>query len=223
MKPTTPSGATDADVPCFSTIGVFGDRSCDQLPSHVHCLRCPVFAETASQLFDRRSPVGYREEWTARLATPDEAPLGPSKTYVTFRVGAEWLAMPSAACVEVTEVLRAFPLAHRMGGAFEGLVNVRGQALLCVSLRKLLDIAADVVGGGNARLVVVAASDGRYALRVDEVDHVRRILDTDIHEPPATLTKSLAPHVHGVVHDGDSLIGVIEPQALFASLARCVE
>lgn len=207
---------------CFTRIGVYGDRSCPELETHVHCLRCPVFAETAHELFDRPAPPGYRNEWTERLAIPEEPPLGPSSTYVTLRVGTEWLGVPSRSCVEVTESRRAFPLAHRTGGSFEGLVNVRGQALLCISLRSLLDIAGDDVSGGRSRLVVVEAADGRYALRVDEVDRVRRYVDADVLDPPTTLARSLTPHVRGVVHDDDRLVGLLDAEALFAALARSV-
>lgn len=208
--------------PCFVRIGVYGDRSCPELKTHVHCLRCPVFAETAHTLFGRPPPPGYRSEWTQRLAVAAEPPLGEGSTYVTVRVGTEWLGIASSVCVEVTESRRAYPLAHRTTGAFEGLVNVRGQAMLCVSLRALLGIPAREGPSGKSRLAVVETPEGRYALRIDEVDRVRRILSADVREPPTTLARSLSPHVHGVVRDGDRLIGLLAAEDLFATLARCV-
>lgn len=207
---------------CFETIGVYGDRSCRELAQHVHCLRCPVFAHTARGLFDRPMPPGYRAEWTERLATPEPPPLGASATYLTLRVGGEWLGIASASCVEVTEARRAFPLAHRTGGAFEGLVNVRGQAVLSVSLRALLDISAEDGAGARARLVVIEDKSGRFSLRVDEVDGVRRFADADVLPAPATLSRALSPHVTGVVHDGARLVGLMDGASLFAALARCV-
>lgn len=207
---------------CFTSIGVYGDRSCGELAVHVHCLRCPVFAETARQLFDRPAPAGYRSEWTERLSPPDAPALGPSTTYLTFRVGSEWLGIASAICVEVTEAKRAFSLAHRTGGAFEGLVNVRGQVVLSVSLRALLDIPAEDGAGARARLVVIENSEGRFSLRVDEVDGIRRFADSEVLPPPATLSRALSPHVGGVVHDGERLVGLMDGATLFAALTRCV-
>lgn len=207
---------------CFASIGVYGDRSCQELAVHVHCLRCPVFAQTARELFDRPAPADYRSEWAERLAVPEAPPLGPSSTYLTFRVGSEWLGIASASCVEVTEARRAFPLAHRTGGAFEGLVNVRGQVVLAVALRALLDIPAEDAAGARARLVVVEDAGGRFCLRVDEVDGVRRFPDADVLPPPATLSRALTPHVSGVVHDGERLVGLMDGPTLFAALARCV-
>jgi chemotaxis-related protein WspD len=212
----------ERDQPCFVRIGVYGDRSCGELATHVHCLRCPVFAETAHELFERPPPPGYRDEWTERLATVEATTASASSTYVTVRVGSEWLGIVSRDCVEVTEARRAFPLAHRMGGAFEGLVNVRGQAMLCVSLRLLLDISSEEGPGARARLVVVETPEGRFALRVDEVDRVRRIPDADVQPAPMTLSHALSPHVRGIVHDENRLIGVLDSHALFATLTRCV-
>ena len=207
---------------CFATIGVYGDRSCQELVAHVHCLRCPVFADTARGLFDRPAPPDYRSEWTERLSIPEPPPLGPSTTYLTIRVGGEWLGIASASCVEVTEARRAFPLAHRTGSAFEGLVNVRGQVVLSVSLRALLDIPAEDGAGARARLVVVENADGRFSLRVEEVDGIRRFADAEVLPPPATLSRALSPHVSGVVHDGERLVGLMDGATLFAALTRCV-
>jgi len=214
--------STAGEPSCFERVGVYGDRTCAELVTHVHCLRCPVFADTARGLFDRPMPPGYRSEWTERLATPEAPPLGPSTTYLTLRVGNEWLGIPSASCVEVTEARRAFPLTHRTGGAFEGLVNVRGQVVLSVSLRALLDIPSDDGAGARARLVVIEDPNGRFSLRVDEVDGIRRFADADVLPAPATLSRSLSPHVSGVVHDGERLVGLMDGASLFAALARCV-
>ena len=207
---------------CFASIGVYGDRSCPELAVHVHCLRCPVFAETARELFERPAPPGYRSEWTERLSTPEPPAIGPATTYLTVRVGREWLGIASASCGEVTEARRAFSLAHRTGGAFEGLVNVRGQVVLSVSLRALLDIPAEDGAGARARLVVVEDAEGRFSLRVDEVDGIRRFADSEVLPPPATLSRALLPHVSGMVHDGERVVGLMDGATLFAALARCV-
>lgn len=219
---SAPSYGGGGEVPCFARIGVHGDRSCEKLVEFVHCLRCPVFAETAHDLFDRPPPPGYRSEWTERLAAPPEAELGEATSYVTIRIGTEWLGLRSSMCIEVTESRRAFPLPHRAGGAFQGLVNVRGQSLLAVALGTLLDVRSEEGKGGRARLVVVEGPDGRYALRVDEVDRVRRFANADVLDPPTTLSHALTAHVRGVVRDGERLVGLIDAPTLLSTLARCV-
>lgn len=213
------------DDPCYIRIGVHGDRSCPELERHVHCVRCPVFAETAHELFDRPAPPGYRAEWTELLSRPNETSTETTTGFITFRVGSEWFGLASGACVEVTDAKRAFPLAHRGGGAFEGFVNVRGQILLSVNVAALLTAERTDASSSRARLVVVEDASGRYALRVDELDKVRRIPASGLHEPPATVSRAFSSLVRSVVlpeADGDRGFAVFDEAELFAALARSV-
>ena len=59
---------------------------------------------TAGRRFlDAPSPAGYLDEWTARLAAPnDERGRGRSSSVLVFRLGDEWLALPVGVLVEVT-------------------------------------------------------------------------------------------------------------------------
>ena len=55
-----------------------------------------------------------------------------------FRLQAEWLALPAQVFQEVAERRPVHSLPHRRQGIVLGLVNVRGELLLCVSLARLL-------------------------------------------------------------------------------------
>lgn len=213
------------EEPCFSSVGVFGDRTCPALATHVHCVRCPTFAETAHELFERPPPPGYRAEWTEQLATSESDAIEAAATFVTFRVGDEWFGLPSSICVEVTDAKKPFPLAHRVGGAFEGFVNVRGQIVLSVSLGALLALSGSATQSSRARILVVEDASGRYALRVDELDRVRRVALSAMREPPATVVRALSSHVRALVL-GDAAddhgFAVLDETSLFDALARCV-
>lgn len=215
------SAAPEAE-PCFRTIGVWGDRSCPELTAHVHCLRCPVFARSARDLFDRPPPADYREEWTRVLGQRDAAVLEGGVSHLVFRVGAEWLALPTRGCVEVTSHHGAHPLAHRRGAAFEGIVNVRGQLLLACSLRTLLGIPDAQGGTARALLLVVELAGERWALVIDEVAAVLRVSERSTREVPSTLEAAMAHHVRVIVDDGARTIGLLDEASLSASLTRCV-
>jgi chemotaxis-related protein WspD len=60
---------------------------------------------------------------------------------VIFRIGAEWLALPTPAFQEVAERRVIHTLPHRRHGVVLGLVNIRGELLICVSLGRLLGLA----------------------------------------------------------------------------------
>jgi chemotaxis-related protein WspD len=211
-----------ADERCFRTIGVWGDRSCPELTTHVHCLRCPVFGRVARDLFDRPPPPGYREEWTRVLLADDQERLREGASHLVFRVGTEWLALPAAACVEVTAHNGAHPLAHRKSAAFEGIVNVRGQLLLACSLRTLLGIPDAGEAASRSLLLVADLEGGRWALVIDEVASVVRIAERETREVPSTLDAAVAHHVRCMLDDGERVTGLLDAHALAASLARCV-
>src|SRR5919198_3790598 len=123
---------------CWNSIGVRGDGTCPELARHVHCRNCRVYSDAALELLDGVPPAGYRAEWTTALA---KAPARhePDRTSVLiFRIGAEWLALSTALVQEVITPRRVHSLPHRAGGVVAGLINVRGELVVCVSLARLL-------------------------------------------------------------------------------------
>ena len=59
------------DDDCWNRIGVYGDRSCPELSTFVHCRNCPVFAAAARSLLRPPRPEGYLAEWVRWLADAD--------------------------------------------------------------------------------------------------------------------------------------------------------
>ena len=136
---------------CWNRIGTSGDRSCPELETHIHCRNCPVFASAARTFFDRPAPEGYLAEWTQWLAGSPEAGNGEAGTgadlsdrdlvsVLIFRLGQEWLAFRTQTVAEVTLPRPVHRIPHRSNEIFIGLVNLRGQLQLCISLHGLLGV-----------------------------------------------------------------------------------
>lgn len=140
---------------CWNRIGTSGDRSCPELQAHIHCRNCPVFASAARTFFDRSAPEGYLAEWTQWLAgSPAAGGLESGKSDVPgnqdrdrdlisvliFRLGQEWLAFRTQTIAEVTLPRPVHRIPHRSNEILIGLVNLRGQLQLCVSLHGLLGV-----------------------------------------------------------------------------------
>ena len=112
----------------------------------MHCRNCPTFAAAAVTLLDRAAPPGYLADWAAHLARAEsQAEADPAVAHngvssVVFRVETEWLALPTSVLQEVTELRAIHTLPHRRGGSVFGIINVRGELLICVSLAKLLGL-----------------------------------------------------------------------------------
>src|SRR3954470_7772540 len=141
----------DAVGDCWNRIGTSGDRSCPELQTHVHCRNCPVFASAARAFFDRPAPGGYLAEWTRWLAQSEEPGgheagetiAGGERDRVgvlIFRLGQEWLAFRTQTVAEGTLPRPVHRIPHRSNDVLIGLVNLRGQLQLCISLSGLLGV-----------------------------------------------------------------------------------
>jgi len=134
-----PVSAVPALNSCWRRIGVWGDRSCPELVAHTHCGNCPVFSEAGRSLLDRAAPDEYLAEWAEVLRKPPNA-HEETIAALLFRIGPQWLALPTAVVISVTEQRPVHRLPHRAIGVFTGLVNVAGELQLAFDLRALLEL-----------------------------------------------------------------------------------
>jgi chemotaxis-related protein WspD len=209
---------------CWNNIGVVGDQTCRELTRHIHCQNCPVYSAAAVQFLDRPIAPDYRREWTEHFAL-DKQIATPAKTSaVIFRVGGEWLGMPTQAFQEVAERRVMHTIPHRRRGVVLGIVNVRGEILICASIGKLLGLESTAVVKRQLavfdRLLVAEWNGQRVAFPVDEVHGVHRFHSADLREAPATVANSTVSCATGVFPWRNFTVGYLDPDAMFASLNR---
>lgn len=211
---------------CWNTIGIRGDSSCIELHHHVHCRNCPVYSSAARSILDHEPSAAYLAKATAHIATPKTVAEAQTLALLILRVGAEWLAMPMSVVLEITKPQPVRSLPHRPPGVVLGLTNVRGELLVCVSLRRLLGLNARASGPDDAlrpaqeRLIVVRRDGVRIACVADEIDSIHRCRPSEIATLPATVARSGSTHSRGVTTVHGRPIGVLDEQLLFASMQR---
>ncbi len=209
---------------CWKTIGVGGDQTCRELPRYFHCHNCPVYAAAAAQFLDRPLPAEYRREWSEHFAR--EKPIAtPAKTSaVIFRIGNEWLGLPTGAFQEISERRAMHRLPHRRRGVVLGLMNVRGELLICAALGKLLGLEDTTLLKRRLavfdRILVANWNAQRFAFPVDEVHGVHRFHSADLREPPATVARSGLNCAIGIFPWRHYTVGLLDPESLFAALNR---
>ena len=231
--------AVKAPLPeCWRVIGVTGDRSCPELERFIHCRNCPVLAEAARGFFDRPHPPGYLDAWRAILEEPEEAIEADSASLLVFRLATEWLALPATILVEVTPVRMIHAVPHRAGTPLAGLVNIRGELQLCLSLHALLGlpggprlpplagVGPDAVADAVPRLLVVERSPARPADRwvigVDEVAGVQRVPRSTLRPVPATVGQAATRCSAALFAWRDRDVAVLDEERLFASFRQAV-
>lgn len=200
---------------CWNKIGVQGDRTCAELEKVVHCHNCPVFANAGKRFLDNPSPMGYLNEWTARLADSLVEAEADLLSLLTFRIGSEWLALRVPALSEVSPPREIRRLPHRRG-LLAGLINIRGELLPCVKLDELLTLTRDT-RSPHERMIVTGGKE-RWVFFVDEVDRVRRIPYSEIMATPATVARAAGRYTKGTWNWEGKTAGLLDDVRLFDTL-----
>jgi chemotaxis-related protein WspD len=212
---------------CWRRIGVAGNRSCDKLAIHTHCRNCDVYAGAAQRNLQRPLGQAYRLEWAAHFRQPQIDQGDTDSAALVFRIGAEWLALPTSMLDSVAPSATPHRLPHR-GGALLGVVNVGGTLRPAVSLDALLGIEQDTARPAEqrhvfARLLMVQWQGIVIALPVTDLDTIVRYAATALATPAATVNKGLVPYLSGVLEHHGRQIGCLDPAILgrqFASILR---
>jgi chemotaxis-related protein WspD len=220
VTPASPHGAG-----CWSRIGVAGDRSCDLLAQHAHCRNCGEYADAAQQHLARPVDDAYLRDWAEHFRAPQVEKERLDASAVVFRIGREWLALPTAMFVRVAPHATPHKVPHRGGRGLRGIVNIAGRLYPCVALSEVLGIAED--GGASregrhtfARLLLVQWEDQAYALPVADLHGIVRYASGRVQAPAATINKGLLRFLTGVLSEGDLHVGCLDVGLVGHQLAR---
>lgn len=223
-----PGAPTPSVASCWSTIGVWGDRSCPELEVHVHCRNCPVYSDAAAALLDRPVPAEFAIEQARHFEAPKPVDERETQSVVIFRIGPEWFALPTSVIAEVAEHRVIHSVPHRRAGIVLGVVNVRGELLVCASLGRLLGLQAagepppGTSRKGDGRLLVLQRDGVRVVLPADEVSSVQRFHSKELKEVPTTVSKAATAHSRAVLSWSGHVVGLLDEQLLFRTLQRSV-
>lgn len=210
---------------CWNTIGVSGDRSCPELLEMIHCRNCPVYAQAGRSLLEREIPANYLLEWASSITEEKTEQAAGTLSVVIFRLGQEWLALSALLFQEITPVSSVRTLPHRSSQIFQGLVNIRGELQLCVSLHDLLGIERETNRSSSQhttyqRMMVVQSQKSSWVFSVDEVYGVQRICLEDLRNLPATLSNAKDTYTKGILPWQNHSVSYLDDELLFYTLNR---
>ena len=210
---------------CWNHIGVRGDRSCPELARHSRCRNCPVYAIGAAGLLDSAAPEDYISDRSRHFARPPAVEGVRTQSVMIFRIAAEWLALPASTVTEVAPILPVHSLPHRRGGAAFGLVNLRGELLVAVSLAHLLDLNRTAESGNvprsvYGRLLALRHGATRAVCPVDEGHGIHRFDPRDLQPLPTTIANAAAVCSTSILPWQDRSVGLLDDRVLFQALRR---
>ncbi|MGE8112313.1 MULTISPECIES: chemotaxis protein CheW [Pseudomonas] len=199
---------------CWNRIGVHGSKDCPLLERHIHCRNCEVYAAAATRLLDRYALI---ETDLAHEAAPVETSAG--RSLLLFRLGEEWLALATACLAEIAPLQPVHSLPHQRSRVLQGVANVRGALVPCLSLADLLGVerSSEQPRSGRAmpRMLILAAPGGPVVMAVDEIDGIHR-LDAALHEA----SEDAAPFTAAVLQWRGRSVRVLDDQHLLSAVQR---
>lgn len=219
---------------CWDKIGVTGNRSCSELKTVTHCRNCSVYSNAGRSLLEREAPEDYLSDWTEVLTkasskTVNQGAIVQSANSISvmiFRLEDEWLAFPVRLLQEVTQPCVLHTLPHRSNALFSGLVNIRGEILLCISLHYLLELnpAATTSSLPTAvaakKMVVIAQQSSRWVFTVDEVGGFHRFRPDELQNAPVVVSKATEAYTQGVIRWQGRKVNYLDSESLFYTLNR---
>jgi purine-binding chemotaxis protein CheW len=133
-----------------------------------------------------------------------------TRQFATFHLAGLFLGVD---VLKVQEVMRyqemtRVPIAPAM---VEGLINLRGQIITAIDLRRRLDLPPRTDGELPLN-IVVRTDDGAVSFLVDEIGDVVQIDESRFERVPETLSGLARDLIHGVYKLDDSLLLILDTE-----------
>lgn len=181
----------------------------------------------AAQLLDRNVSSDSLREWTDNVCVEQKLAEIDYRSILVFRIASEWMGIETAPLEEVTDASTVRRLPHRLGTLVQGIVSLRGEVLVCISLETLLGLQKQQQYSQQnpktapPRLVVCKTHAGKFAFVASEVYGVERYLTRELRPVPSTVLKSPNNYTAGILNWKDHLtIGCLDTARLLASIDK---
>ena len=122
--------------------------------------------------------------------------MNKTRQFCTFTLAGHFFGVE---VLNVQEIIRSQPmtLVPLASDVIRGLINLRGQIVTALDLRRRLELP-ERTDGREPMNVVVKSEDGAVSLLVDEIGEVVEVDDTSFELPPETLGGAARDLVRGV-------------------------
>ena len=160
---------------------------------------------------------------TAHYAAAREVERKTTGSALVFRIGREWLAIPTMLFDRVADVSAVHTVPHRRKGVPVGLVTVGGDIVVHLSLGMLLSVAGAEAPAaaqqGQQRLIVLTDARGRLATTADEVWGVYHYDPAQLRPVPSTLARALVSFTVGMLEVDGRIAGLLDGPRVMDALS----
>lgn len=134
------------------------------------------------------------------------------RQFCTFYLDSQYYGLD---VLKVQEVVRhqPFTCVPLASPVVQGLINLRGQIVTAIDLRKRLEMPARETTD-DAVSVVVQTDDGAVSLSVDQIGDVLEVTDDQFERPPDTLQGPVRELIVGAYKLPDRLLVILSPERI---------
>jgi purine-binding chemotaxis protein CheW len=149
------------------------------------------------------------------LVKHSEEQVNEDLQLVAFVLHKEEFAVDIHKVREVLKVAQITPLPQSLD-FIEGVINLRGEVIPVVDLRKRFRLA-DAQKGENSRIIIVEIDDSLVGLIVDSVTEVLHLQASAVEPPPRRLAGTKTEFISGVGKLAERLIIILDLEKILST------
>lgn len=155
----------------------------------------------------------------------EQGTAGSEFQLVVFRLDNEEFGVPITQVKEINRLTAATRI-PRSPSFIEGIINLRGQIIPIVDLKKRFELPLTEYTG-DARIIVIQVQDNTFGVQVDSVSEVLRINSSNIEAAPDIVCSIDAKYITGVAKVNDRLLIMLDLNSLLSDEEKdqlgCIE
>lgn len=134
--------------------------------------------------------------------------------FVVFKLGNEEYGVPITQVKEINRLTSATKV-PRSPMFVEGIINLRGQIIPIIDMKKRFDLPLTEYTG-DARIIVIQVGAHTFGVEVDSVSEVLRINSTNIEPAPHIVCSIDSKYITGVAKVGERLLILLDLDKLLS-------
>ncbi len=136
--------------------------------------------------------------------------------YITFSLGEEEYGIPVLQVLEIIKMDNLIQIPHSKD-YFMGLMDIRGQVIPIINLKKKLGIHLESSEDIVDRSIIIETNGRKVGLAVDRVSHVIRFPPDAIDMGPPSVKSASSRFIFGVGKHKDQFVVLMNLESLFST------
>jgi len=207
---------------CWNKIGVWrtNDEICPTLSNVIHCRNCKTYVDSGLSLLNISYSNDYCSNNTKIYKQKAESKTNEKVSVIIFRSQKNWFALKTSIFTEIDNNKTVHSIPHNKNHFIKGLVNIRGELELCISLSSLISQTHKHTDSptNKVKLIIIKLDSGKYAFKPEEILGVHSINNNEIKSAANIITGDRDHLVSGSFDFNEKHIGLIDEGLLNSKL-----